>query len=233
MTTGVTPMTIGDVKGVDVAGLMIDAGPVNSPVLMNVGTPNCARKSDPSTTRPPLQDVFFRIGGPHVGKARQSGGQQRQRHPGRHLGLAGRPRQRAWAGHQHRPTPVWSSTATTSPPRPFRRALPEVQRDLERRERRTIFFQNEMPYDPPNQAAWHTTASSATPPTRWPTRSRSTRPGGGGSYIFANVAPIHATARLRGPGHRGRAARHPHRLPQRLGTHRPRGQQHRRRSQLD
>jgi hypothetical protein len=64
---GAVPMRVADVKGVDVAGLMIDAGTVDSPVLLQVGTPH-AKKSDPSdpTTLP---DVFFRIGGPHVGKA--------------------------------------------------------------------------------------------------------------------------------------------------------------------
>ncbi len=30
----------------------------------------------------------------------------------------------------------------------------------------TIFFQNEMPYDPPNQAAWMNGSSTDTPPTR-------------------------------------------------------------------
>ena len=60
-------MRVADVKGVDVAGLMIDAGTVNSPLLLQVGTPH-ATKSDPSNPTT-LHDVFFRIGGPHVGKA--------------------------------------------------------------------------------------------------------------------------------------------------------------------
>jgi hypothetical protein len=45
--------------GVNVSGLIIDAGPVNSPVLMSVGVPGLGSASDPDT----IQDVFFRIGG--------------------------------------------------------------------------------------------------------------------------------------------------------------------------
>ena len=43
---GVVPMTVADVPGVDISGLIFDAGPVSSPVLLQVGTPH-AHKSDP------------------------------------------------------------------------------------------------------------------------------------------------------------------------------------------
>ena len=57
----------------------------------------------------------------------------------------------------------------------------------------TVFFQNELPYDPPNQAAWqhdsvpgwaaYKVADGVTTHQLW----------GGGSYIFTNVDPtIHA-----------------------------------------
>jgi hypothetical protein len=45
--------------GVKVSGLIIDAGPVNSPALVSVGTPGPGNASDPDL----IQDVFFRIGG--------------------------------------------------------------------------------------------------------------------------------------------------------------------------
>ena len=41
------------------SGLIIDAGPVNSPVLLSVGIPGPGNASDPDL----IQDVFFRIGG--------------------------------------------------------------------------------------------------------------------------------------------------------------------------
>ncbi len=48
-------------SGVKVSGLIVDAGPVNSPVLMSVGTP----ANDPGSATDPdlVSDVFFRIGG--------------------------------------------------------------------------------------------------------------------------------------------------------------------------
>ena len=58
---GITPMVVAPNTGVKVSGLIFDAGPVNSPVLLSVGTPLPAAgsASDPDT----IQDVFFRIGG--------------------------------------------------------------------------------------------------------------------------------------------------------------------------
>ena len=67
---GSTPLTIADVPGVVVAGVTIDAGEVESPVLLQVGkknTPAAPGKSDPSNPTT-LSDVYFRIGGPYVGK---------------------------------------------------------------------------------------------------------------------------------------------------------------------
>jgi hypothetical protein len=40
---GVVPMTVADVKGVEISGLLFDAGPVNSPVLLQVGTQHAAK----------------------------------------------------------------------------------------------------------------------------------------------------------------------------------------------
>ena len=64
---GVVAMSVADVPGVKLAGLLFDAGPVNSPVLLQVGTPN-AHKSDPDDPTL-ISDVFFRIGGATPGKA--------------------------------------------------------------------------------------------------------------------------------------------------------------------
>jgi hypothetical protein len=73
---GTVPMTVADVPGVDIAGLIFDAGPANSPTLLQIGTQhasNGAARENNGWSNPAdptgLQDVFFRIGGPHVGKA--------------------------------------------------------------------------------------------------------------------------------------------------------------------
>jgi hypothetical protein len=68
---GVVPVKIADVPGAVIAGVTIDAGPVESPVLMQVGKRNgniSSKKSDPADPTT-LSDVYFRVGGPHVGKA--------------------------------------------------------------------------------------------------------------------------------------------------------------------
>ncbi|HEY7049915.1 MAG TPA: hypothetical protein VH373_22060 [Jatrophihabitantaceae bacterium] len=64
---GAVPLSVADVPGVDIAGLIVDAGPAQSPVLLQVGSKN-AHRSDPADPTA-LQDVFFRIGGPHAGRA--------------------------------------------------------------------------------------------------------------------------------------------------------------------
>jgi hypothetical protein len=64
---GVTAMTTADVDGIILAGLLFDAGPASSPVLLEVG-PAVARgrhASNPTS----LHDVFLRVGGAAVGKA--------------------------------------------------------------------------------------------------------------------------------------------------------------------
>jgi len=68
---GAVPLTVKDVPGVVIAGVTIDAGTVESPVLLRVGkrlghvNPKKSDASDPTT----LSDVYFRVGGPHIGKA--------------------------------------------------------------------------------------------------------------------------------------------------------------------
>ncbi|MGF1655090.1 MAG: hypothetical protein ACFCUP_17440 [Actinomycetales bacterium] len=71
---GAVPLTVADVPGVVVAGVTIDAGTVESPVLLRVGSPEGDRgrgdaqerrgRLDPTT----LSDVYLRVGGPYVGR---------------------------------------------------------------------------------------------------------------------------------------------------------------------
>ncbi|MGA3020189.1 MAG: coagulation factor 5/8 type domain-containing protein [Bryobacteraceae bacterium] len=64
---GVTAMTVADVDGVILAGLLFDAGEANSPVLLEVG-PNGSSASHVNNPTS-LHDVFFRVGGAAVGRA--------------------------------------------------------------------------------------------------------------------------------------------------------------------
>ena len=69
---GAVPLVVGKhADGVVVAGVTVDAGTVSSPALMHIEAQQPGRdrsRSDgtPSTT---LNDVYFRVGGPHVGRA--------------------------------------------------------------------------------------------------------------------------------------------------------------------
>ncbi|MFJ9636483.1 coagulation factor 5/8 type domain-containing protein [Streptomyces sp. NPDC101178] len=67
---GVTAIKVGDVSGVKLAGLLVDAGPVNSETLIEVGPENAS--ADHAANPTSLQDVFVRIGGAGPGKATTS-----------------------------------------------------------------------------------------------------------------------------------------------------------------
>ncbi|MFE3943097.1 coagulation factor 5/8 type domain-containing protein [Streptomyces sp. NPDC059118] len=67
---GVTALKVADVDGVRLAGLLVDAGPVNSDTLIEIGPGgSSAGHADNPTS---LQDVFVRIGGAGPGKATTS-----------------------------------------------------------------------------------------------------------------------------------------------------------------
>lgn len=64
---GTAAMTTADADGIEIAGLLFDAGPEASPVLLEVGpeASKARHQQNPIT----LHDVFFRVGGAGVGRA--------------------------------------------------------------------------------------------------------------------------------------------------------------------
>ncbi|MEU4695097.1 glycosyl hydrolase family 28-related protein [Actinoplanes sp. NPDC023714] len=64
---GSIPLDVADVPGVIVAGVTVDAGTKESPVLLRVGKKHGLGISSPSNPTT-LSDVYFRVGGPHIGK---------------------------------------------------------------------------------------------------------------------------------------------------------------------
>jgi hypothetical protein len=196
---GVVPMRIADVRGVDVAGLMFDAGPVESPVLLKVG-PRHAHKSsaaDPTS----IQDVFFRIGGPHAGRARVSLEVNSD-----HTLLddiwawrADHGQGVGWTVNTARTGVVVNAddvTATGLFVEHYQGY--EVVWNGERG--RTVFFQNEMPYDPPDQAAWQHDGVPGFAAYKVADHVRAHEGWGLGSYIFTNVDPsLHARRAFEAP----------------------------------
>ena len=200
---GVVALAVGDVPGVDIAGLMIDAGPVSSPVLLQLGSdrgrgrhdrgrPDRSRAADPTA----VQDVFFRIGGPHPGRAAVSLLVNSD-----HVVLDD-----VWAWRADHGNGVgWTRntaatgvivngddvTATGLFVEHYQRY--EVVWNGERG--RTVFFQNEMPYDAPDQAAWQHDGIPGYPAYLVSDRVHSHQAWGLGSYIYTNVNPTLHSAR--------------------------------------
>jgi len=190
---GVVAMTVDDVPGVDVAGLLFDAGPVNSPVLLRVGKErrnHHAEASDPTA----LQDVFFRIGGAHVGRATAS----LEVNSG-HVILDD-----IWAWRADHGAGVgWTTnTADTgvvvngddvSATGLFVEHYQRYEVVWNGERGRTIMFQNEMPYDPPDQASFQHDGILGWAAYKVAPRVREHEGFGLGSYAFFEVDPsIHA-----------------------------------------
>jgi hypothetical protein len=193
---GAVAMRVADVRGVDVAGLTLDAGPVESPVLLQVGSRHHkgdrheADAADPTA----LQDVFFRIGGPHVGKARVSLEVNSD-----HTILDD-----IWAWRADHGTGVgWTvNTADTgvlvngddvTATGLFVEHYQKFDTVWNGERGRTVFYQNEMPYDAPNQAAWQHDGENGYAAYKVADSVRHHEAWGLGSYIFTNVDPsLHA-----------------------------------------
>ena len=202
---------------------MLDAGRVNSPLLMQIGTGRPGRTQTSAGNPTTLSDVFFRIGGPHAGNATVSLEVNsnnvllddiwawRADH--------GTPGSFGWTINTGRNGVVVNGDDVTATGL-FVEHYQQYNVIWNGERGRTIFFQNELPYDPPNQAAcqhdgvlgWaaYKVADTVEPHELW----------GGGSYIFTNVDPtIHAPRGFEVPGHAGRpAARRTHRATCRAGT---------------
>lgn len=66
-TQGAAAMTVADADGIDIGGLLFDAGPESSPVLLDVGPEGSSSRHEKNPVV--LHDVFFRVGGAGAGKA--------------------------------------------------------------------------------------------------------------------------------------------------------------------
>ena len=186
---GSVPIVVGNVPGVDVAGLLLDAGSVSSPALMRVGTRQGAGRARPDDPTG-VQDVFFRIGGPHVGKAAVSLEVNSD-----HVILDD-----IWAWRaDHGDGVGWTvNTAATGVVVKGDDVLAtglfveHYQRYevIWRGERgRTVMFQNEMPYDAPTQADWSHDGVPGFAAYKVVDSVRTHEGWGLGSYIYTNVNP--------------------------------------------
>jgi hypothetical protein len=159
-TNGNASMTVAEGKGTLISGIIFDAGANNSPVLLQVGSGcehfGCGHGSNDSTFDPPgLYDIFFRIGGAEAGKVTTSlvvnsdnvilddiwawradhgngvGWTDNTADTGLIVNGNNVTAYGLFVEHYQKYEVIWNGNGGTD-----------------------IFFQNEMPYDPPSQAAW-------------------------------------------------------------------------------
>jgi hypothetical protein len=189
--------------GVKVSGLIVDAGPVNSPVLVSVGTPlpAPAAATDPDL----LSDVFFRIGGAEttptsatvslLDNASHSIIDDVWAWRADHGGDVGWTENKADTGlivtgndvtayglaveHYQKTEVLWSGQGGTD-----------------------VFFQNELPYDVPSQAAWNESATfSGYPAFQVGSGVKTFQGYGMGSYVvfIDTTATLHVTEAFQAP----------------------------------
>jgi hypothetical protein len=153
-TNGNAAITTASAKGILISGIVVDAGPVMSPVLLQVGSGH-ARSDNDASDPSALSDVFFRVGGAGPGRATTSlvvnsdnvilddiwawradhgngvGWTSNTADTGVVVNGDNVTAYGLFVEHYQKYETIWNGNGGT-----------------------VVFFQNEMPYDPPSQAAW-------------------------------------------------------------------------------
>jgi hypothetical protein len=187
---GVTAISVSDVDGVKLAGLLVDAGTVNSQVLVEVGPAGSTANHTANPTS--LHDVFFRIGGTGaLGRASVSLRVNSNNVIGDHMWLwrADHGQNVGWTQNTAANGLVVNGDNVTMYGL-FVEHYQEYQTIWNGNGGKTYFYQNELPYDPPTQAQWssgggnqgwaaYKVANNVTTHQAW----------GLGSYSFFNVNP--------------------------------------------
>jgi F5/8 type C domain-containing protein/putative Ig domain-containing protein len=187
---GVDTMHVADVDGVRVDGLLFDAGTTNSNALLTIGPSgsSASHASNPIS----VQDTFFRIGGDIAGKATNSLIVNSSNTLVDHIW--------AWrADHGNSGTVGWTvntaahglvvNGANVLATGLFVEHYQNYEVQWLGNGGETIFFQNEMPYDPPNQAAWMNGSSNGFASYEVGPSVTSHTAYGLGVYCFFNVNP--------------------------------------------
>lgn len=150
---GQAAMKVADVDGVKVAGLLFDAGPTNSPSLLEVGPSGSVQNHSSNPTS--LHDLYFRVGGNGVGNADTSLMINSNQVIGDHFWI--------WRA-DHGAGVGWNTNVTKNGLVVngnnvtiyglFVEHFHQYQTLWNGNDGRTYFYQSEIPYDVPNQSAW-------------------------------------------------------------------------------
>jgi len=186
---GITALSVADVDGVNISGLTFDAGTTNSDTLMQVGT--AGTHTDHADDPISIQDVFFRVGSSVQGKATTTLAVNSDDTIIDHIW--------AWRADHGGAATGWDvNTGDTGllvngddveATGLFVEHYQKNQVLWNGNGGRTIFFQNELPYDVPDQASWmdgsqngyaaYKVADDVTDHLLW----------GGGSYAYFSANP--------------------------------------------
>jgi hypothetical protein len=152
-TQGTAAMTTADVGGIEIAGLLFDAGADSSPVLLEVGPEGSKtmHTQNPIT----LHDVFFRVGGAGIGRAMVN-----LRINSNHTIV-----DHTWIWRADHGTGVgWNSNTSANGLVVNGNGVTIYGLFVEHHQQfqvlwngndgRTYFYQSEIPYDPPDQASY-------------------------------------------------------------------------------
>jgi hypothetical protein len=186
-TSGNITMSVADVSGVNISGLIFDAGPTSSPALLQVGTQGStvSHASDPVT----IDDVFFRVGGAETGTAATSFIDNSNNSiiddvwawRADHGSGAG-----SWTSDQGNTGLIVNGNNVTA----YGLFVEHYQQDeviWNGQSGEVIFFQNENPYEVPSQSAWMSSPTQDGYPAFFVPNSVTSFQGYGmGSYSFFN-----------------------------------------------
>ena len=197
---GNAAIQVPSVPGVKLSGLIVDAGAANSPVLMQIGSQQGGQGNAADPTL--VQDVYFRIGGAEPGKATDSLVVNSS-----HVIL-----DNIWAWRADHGAGVgWTDNTAdhglivngddVNAYGLFVEHYQKTQVIWKGQGGTDIFYQNEMPYDPPSQAAWMANPNTnGYPAFKVGSNVRSFTGYGLGSYCFFNQGlPIEATQAFTAP----------------------------------
>ncbi|SIR94535.1 hypothetical protein SAMN05421833_12081 [Microbispora rosea] len=158
---GATPLDVADVPGVVVAGVTVDAGLQKSPVLLRVGKEHGEHGHRTPVDNPTtLSDVYFRVGGPHVGKTETALEVNSDNVLIDHTwvwradhGVEGFTDTQRWNTNIGRYGVVVNGDHVTATGL-FVEHFQRYNTVWNGEDGTTILYQNELPYDPPTQADW-------------------------------------------------------------------------------
>ena len=154
---GTAAVSVADVDGVTLAGFLLDAGPTSAPTLLQIGPPGSSQSHAAAPTA--VFDVHCRVGGAEVGTAQSCVivNSHDVLIDDMWLWRADHGAGASWNGNRSDNGIVVNGDGVTAYGL-FVEHHQQFQTLWNGNGGATYFYQSEMPYDPPNQAAWQEAA---------------------------------------------------------------------------